>query len=88
MDFIIELLVELFGEIFLEGFFEGIFSKKVPLPLRILFAIVLLIIYGGLTIGLIYLGIKRENYLLLLIGIFILFLSVGAVIHKVRKHHR
>ena len=88
MDFIVELLVEFFGEIFVEGIFEGAFSKKVPFLMRILFAILLLVIYGGLTIGLIYLGVKLNNKLLLFIGIFVLLISVYAVIHKLHKRHR
>lgn len=82
MDFIIELFSEIILECGLEFIFEGVFSKKIPKVLRIIFAIMLLVIYGALTIGLIILGVAVDNTVILLIGIFITIISALAIIKK------
>lgn len=87
MDFIIELFSEIILEFVFEFIFEGVFSKRIPLILRSLFAILLLAIFGALTIGLIVLGIIVDNILVLLIGIFMTIMSAWALVRKLKERN-
>ena len=46
-------------------------DKKVPFPLRILAALLLLAIYGGLVGVLIFIGINEKNWIVLIFGVII-----------------
>ncbi|MDE6313378.1 MAG: hypothetical protein K2M46_07110 [Lachnospiraceae bacterium] len=88
MDFLMELVIEFisaFFETVFEVIFEGIFSK-VPRFLRILLKIILIIVLGCISMGILALGIKQKNWLLIVIGAFwaVLFIIVYCV-KKLRK---
>lgn len=87
MDFIIELFSEIILEFVFEFIFEGVFSKRIPLILRILFAVILLAFFGALTIGLIVIGIVVDNIFVLLIGIFMTIMSAWALVRKLKERN-
>lgn len=81
MDFVFELLFE----IILEGCIELTGEKKVPLPLRILCAIFLVAIYGGLIGILLFVSIANKSGLMLGITGFIALLALFAFVHEFKK---
>lgn len=88
MEFIIELIGEIVFEIILEGSLELGTSKKVPMPLRILAAILVSAIYFGIItiIILVALDAMKTNPLLAwLLIILDALLAVGVVYTVVKK---
>lgn len=81
MDFLLELVFE----IILEGAIEAASDTKVPMPIRILLATVLLGLYLGLVVLIVYIGISNKNGLVIAIGIFLSLLIAGAVWYKCLK---
>ena len=72
MGFLFELILELI----IIGPFDGATSKKVPMPVRIISAVIFFLIFGG-VIGLIaYLGISALIDKRIIAGIIMLFISV------------
>ena len=91
MEFIMELIFELV----IAGTFNGATDKKVPMPIRIFSAIVLLLIFGGLIALLAFLGITlimdgnavRGSIVLLASG-FIMLLFIYAFKKEYIKKRR
>jgi len=85
-----EILVEFIFEVIIDGAFEVSSDKKLPLPVRIISAIVLIGVFG-LYVGLIcicfYYGIHNQNWIMLFVGIIILIIAVLAAraVYKKRK---
>ena len=86
MDIVFEILFE----IIVEGALDASFSKKVPLWVRIIAALLLIFVYGGLVGLIIYSAISSKNWILFGAGILLLlFLSFGFYkIIKKRKKER
>lgn len=82
MDDILELILELILEIVLEGAVGVVSSKKVPMIIRVLLAVVLLAFFVGIFGLLFWVGIKNNS--LLLIGITA-FLTIGLATMVYRK---
>ncbi len=59
-----------------------------PLPLRILAAVFLIVIFGGLVGALVYIGINEKNWIILIIGVVIALAVMGAVWQTVKKHRK
>lgn len=81
MDFVLEFLFE----IILEGCLEITEEKKVPLILRILCAVILVIVYGGMVGILLYVGISNQSLLLLFIAVFVASIIPIAFVYKFKK---
>ena len=75
-----EIIFEILFEIIVDGSLNTVSDKKIPLPLRILAAIVLLIVYGGLVCLCLFWGIRNKNFILMIVGLGLLFFQLG--IHK------
>lgn len=95
MEDLLEGLFEVLIEIIVEGAFDAASSRRVPLPLRILAAIIVLGVFGGLIFLMIFGGVCCLNDEELTNGIIpaaILFaaaaLIAGAVIWKFVKAYR
>ncbi len=85
MDIVLEILFE----IILDGSLELIGTKKVPLLIRILAALVLLVVYGGLFvlgIQLLVSGIQKKEWILCIVSAIILLIVVGFGVMIVRKY--
>lgn len=65
-------LVELILEIILEGAVEAAGSRRVPLPVRILLACLLVLLFGGIAGLLIWVGIGSGNWGLTVLGVVFL----------------
>ena len=83
-----EIVLEILFEFIVEGSVGAVGNKKVPLPLRILAAVILTVIFGGLIGGLIYIGIDEKNLIILILGVIIALVVVAAVWYTVRKHRK
>lgn len=84
MDDLLEFLLELV----FDGVIEGATSKKVPLPVRIVLAAVIVLVAGGICVFLFVLGILEKNPWVIAISVALfLFFAIGAAvkIHKFRN---
>ena len=81
MDDLLEFLLELV----FDGVIEGATSKKVPLPVRIALAAVIVLVAGGICVFLLVLGILEKNPWVIAISVALfLFFAIGAAV-KIRK---
>ena len=83
-----EIIFEILFDFIIEGSMGAVGDKKVPFLLRILAAVLLLAIYGGLVGVLIFIGINEKNWIVLIFGVIIAFIAIGAVWKTVRKHRK
>ncbi len=81
MDFIIEIIFE----IILEGMVEGAASKRVPLVIRILLALILFVFFGGIVALIFWAAVRKRSILLGLTGIGVLLLFVAVAVKKIRE---
>ena len=83
-----EIIFDIIFELIVEGSIGAVGDKKVPLPLRILAAVFLVVIFGGLVGVLIYIGIAEKNWIVLVFGVIIALAVIGAVWQTMRKHRK
>lgn len=84
MDFIIEILLE----IILDDALESVTEKKIPLPIRIFVALVLLVFYLGFGGCLLYIGIAKKNGMMTGIAIFWFLMIACVIIRKCKELRR
>lgn len=84
MDVILNLLFDLI----VEGSIAAAGDKKVPMPLRILAALVLVVVFGGSIALCIILGIMNKNWIIIAVGAIIAVIVVWAIISTAKKHKR
>ena len=83
-----EIILDIIFELIVDGSIGAVGDKKVPLPLRIIAAVFLIVIFGGLVGVLVYIGIDEKNWIILIIGVVIALAVIGAVWQTVRKHRK
>lgn len=83
-----EIILELLFEFIVEGSIGAVGDKKVPLILRVLAAIFLIVIFGGLIAVLTIIGIRDKSWVSLVIAGIVAVIVFLAVIKTVRKHRR
>ena len=83
-----EIIFEVLFEFILEGSMGAVGDKKVPMPLRILAALILFIVFGGLIGGLLYLGISESSPVALIFGLVILVIVIFAILNTVKTHRK
>jgi hypothetical protein len=83
-----ELILEILFDLIVEGSVEAVGEKKVPLVLRILAALVLIVVFGGLVGVLLYIGISEKNWIVTAFGAIIAVFIGTAVWKTVKKHRR
>ena len=83
-----EIILDILFDLIVEGSMGAVGDKKVPLALRILAAVFLTVIFGGLVGVLVYIGIDEKNWIILIIGVVIALAVIGAVWQTVRKHRK
>ena len=83
-----EIILDILFELIIEGSIGAVGDKKVPLLLRILAAVILVVVFGGLVGVLIYIGIDEKNWIILACGVVVAFVVAGAVWQTVRKHRK
>ena len=83
-----EIIFEVLFEFILEGSMGAVGDKKVPMPLRILAALILFIVFGGIIGGLIYLGISDSSPVALIFGLVILVIVILAILNTVKTHRK
>ena len=82
-----ELIFEIVFEFIVQGSLDAVQDQKVPVIVRILSALILLTVYGGLTALFLCLGIRNKSILLIIIAIGMLaFFAFGFL--KISKKHK
>lgn len=84
LDDIIEVVLELV----LDGAIEAAGSKKVPMPIRILAAGIVLVIALGLIGLLFWVGVDSNSTGLMILAAVLLVVFGGWVFFAVRRHNR
>lgn len=85
MELLIELIVDFIFEGLVEGAMEGMESKKVPMPLRILAAVVLFALLIGLGVIFVLLGMSDDSVVLRIILGVVFAGLLGGLTWKVCK---
>ena len=83
-----EILFEFIFEVLLEGSFELVKSKKIPLWLRVLVAIPLAVIYGGLFflfLSLMVDSYRSQDYLFTILFFGIEIGYIALIVHLIKK---
>ena len=83
-----EIIMEFLFELIVEGSLEASSDKKVPLPIRIIAAIILIAVYGGLIGFCFYSGIREKSWVLIVLGVIILVITVLGARAAYKKHKR
>ena len=79
------LLLEIILDLIIDGYHKGVSDRKIPLAIRVIVAILLVAVYGGLTGFCFYLGIHDRSWIALAIGVLILIVTVPAIIRFFKK---
>lgn len=85
MELLLELIIELIFEGIIEFATEGMESKKVPMPLRILAAVILFALLIGLGVIFVVLGLSNDSVLLRVILGVVFAGLLGGLSWKVYK---
>lgn len=91
MELLIELIVEFVAEGLFWGIDEGLESKRVPMPLRILLALILIVFVLGIGAFIIFAGMSTDSIALkILLGTIFVVLFGGLIwkLYKVFKKRR
>lgn len=90
MESFFEIIFEIIFELVIEGSLELSMTKsiKVPLLLRILAALFIVGISGGLCAVFLIAGIKNKQPLLIGVSVFLLIMIIVAFITKYREYRR
>lgn len=85
MELLVELIVDLILEGVLEFAVDGMESKKVPMPLRILAAVILFVLLIGVGVLFVFAGMAAESVVLRIFLGAIFFGLFGGLTWKVCK---
>jgi len=80
--------IELILELILDGAIEAAGSKKVPMPMRIILAAIILAFVFGVCGLLICIGVDTGNMGLMVLGTAIAVVFIVLAIVKIRKHKK
>lgn len=75
-------------ELILDGAIEVAGNKRVPMPVRILLAAMILVLVIGVCGLLIYIGVDTGNAGLMVLGTAIVVVFIVLAIVKIRKHKK
>lgn len=81
-----EIILEILFELIVEGSIGAVGDKKIPVPIRILAAVFLLLLFGAVVGTLIYIGISEGSWIAIVAGIAIALITVFVIWRTVRKH--
>ena len=81
-----EIILETLFELIVEGSIGAVGDKKIPVPIRILAAVFLLLLFGAVVGTLIYIGISEGSWIAIVAGIAITLITVFVIWRTVRKH--
>ena len=84
----LDTLVEILLDIIIEGTLEAADSKKGPMPVRILLAAGVVLIFGAVVGMLIWNGVIRGSLLLIICGILFLALVILLAVNKITRFQR
>lgn len=83
-----DMLIEILLEIIIEGALEAAESKKVPMPVRILLAAGVVLIFGAVAGMLIWNGVIRKSLLLIICGVLFLALVILLAANKITRFQK
>ena len=83
-----EIILDILFDLIIEGSMGAVGDKRVPMPLRIAAAAVLILFFGGIVTVLVFIGIKDQNWIIAAVGVLIAVIVVAAVLKTMRRHRR
>lgn len=81
-----ELIFDILFELIVEGTIGAVGDKKVPLALRILAAVFLVLVFGGLITVCVYIGISEKDWIGFALAGVVTVIIVAAVWKTVKRH--
>ena len=84
----LDTLIEILLEIIIEGALEAAESKKVPMPVRILLAAGVVLIFGAVVGMLLWNGVIRKSLLLIICGVLFLALVILLAANKITRFQK
>ena len=81
-----ELIFDILFELIAEGTISAVGDKKVPLPLRIIAAVIIVLIYGTILAVCLYVGISEKNWIGFALAGLITVAIAMALWKTIRKH--
>ena len=83
-----ELILDILFEIIVDGTIGAVGDKKVPLPLRIIAAVVLILIFGTVIVACLYIGISEKNWIGFAIAGLVAVIVVADVLPTMKRHRK
>lgn len=88
-----EILFEILFEIIVEGVLEAATNRRVPLPVRIVAAVIVVGLFGGVIFLIVFAGVlclrSEDNLIAVAVILFLLAAFIaGALIRKVVKFYK
>ena len=83
-----ELIFDILFDLIVEGSIGAVGDKKVPMPLRIIAAVFLILVFGTLVAVCLYIGISEKNWIGFSIAGLIIVVIIGAVWKTIKRHRR
>ena len=81
-----ELIFDILFELIVDGSIGAVGDKKVPLPLRIIAAVFLVLVFGTLIAVCLYIGISEKSWIGFAIAGLIAVIIASAVWKTVKRH--
>ena len=81
-----DTVLEIIFEIIFEGMTASLGSKKVPLAVRIIIAVILLLFFISFSSLILYVGMASDNKILTAIGIFVIISYILLIKSKIKKY--
>ena len=86
IDHVMEFILDILFDLIIQGSIEAAGDKKVPMALRVLAAVILIVVFGGVVALCAFIGITERNWIVLAIGAVIAVLITFAIVSTVKRH--
>ena len=83
-----ELILDILFDLIVEGTIGAVGDKKVPMPLRIIAAVVLVLIFGTVIAACVYIGISEKNWIGFAIAGLVAVIVVAAVLKTIKRYRK
>ena len=81
-------LLEILFEFVLDGMMEAAGDKQVPKAVRVVLSVILAVVFLGFFGLLIWVGIRNESVLMMILSVVLLTAAVIGICYKVKKIRR
>ena len=87
-DRLIDFILDILFDLIVDGSFEAVDNKKVPVPVRILAAVILIGTYVGAFAFVLYIGITEKNWIIIVVDVIAAIIIGYAFWNTAKKRRR